>query len=55
MEVDELVEENFHQAGIKEYEKINLADYESRQERPTNISPLMEIPTEKSGQKMVRR
>ena len=55
MEVDELVEENFHQAGIKEYEKINLADYESRQERSTNILLLMEIPTEKSDQRMVRR
>ena len=27
---EELVEENFHQAGITEYEKINLADYESQ-------------------------
>ena len=55
LDADELVEENFRQAGIAEYEKINLADYESRQARPTNILPLMEIPTEKSDWKMARR
>lgn len=30
LDAEELVEENFHQAGITEYEKINLADYESQ-------------------------
>ena len=30
LDADELVEENFRQAGITEYEKIDLEDYESQ-------------------------